>query len=216
VNSAAVAWVLGGILGAGTLWLAIASNLLRDSSRAAYRPFSFSRVQLVWWVVIVAFCLLYHYGTAFSLPAINETCLVLLGISGGTTTLAHLIDVRQRRLAQVEQITLNQDQDSQGFFTDILSDDSGLSVHRLQALLFNVIYGVAFVTDFIRNGGEFDVYGALQYAVLGLSSAGYLGLKAFENSPDTRAASPRAEARAGGGDELLDPDPESSGSTAAG
>src|SRR2546429_31588 len=100
--------------------------------------------------------------------------------------------------------------ESQGFFTDILSDDNGLSVHRLQALVFNAIYGVAVFTHFAREHG-FDTYGTMQYAVLGLSSAGYLSLKALENDPQNRTHTQNARA---GGDELLDADAAAAGPAA--
>jgi hypothetical protein len=91
-------------------------------------------VQLLWCVLIIAFCFLHQYGLTFELPVPNETCLVLLGIGVGTTTVAKVLDVRQRQVADRHGIQVTQDMESQGFFTDILSDDNGVSVHRLQAL----------------------------------------------------------------------------------
>ena len=210
--STALAWGLALILAIGSLFLGIKSNLLRDASTAVRRPFSFARVQLLWWVLIIAFCFLHQFGLTFELPVPNETCLVLLGIGVGTTTVAHVLDTRQRQSAVQCGIQVTQDMESQGFFTDILSDDNGLSVHRLQALAFNVIYGVAFFTYFVREH-QFDTYGTVQYAILGLSSAGYLGLKALENDPQNRTQTQNARA---GGDELLDADAAAVGPAAVG
>lgn len=198
-----LAATLSSILALGSLWLAIGSNILRDPSSATVRPFSFARVQLLWWVLIIAFCFLYRYGLTFALPGITDTCLALLGIGVGTTGAAQILDTRQRRIAEAHGVRVMQDEKSQGFFTDILSDDNGLSVHRLQALIFNVIYGVAFFTYFVTND-VFDVYGPMQYAVLGMSNAGYLGLKALENNPQNRV---NMRAGSPGSDELLDADP---------
>jgi hypothetical protein len=112
-----------------------------------------------------------------------------------------VIDRRQRAGADALGQELSQDSECQGFVVDILSDESGLSVHRLQALIFNVIYGVAFITTFL-NTKVFPEYKEMQFAVLGLSTVGYLGLKALENNP----AAP-GTATPPGGDELPDVDP---------
>src|SRR4029453_8633754 len=180
MNSVTIAWTLGSIFLAGTVYLSVGSNLLRDTSTARQRPFSFSRVQLTWWILIIAYCCLHGYAENFELPALTETCLALLGIGIGTTTVAHVLDDRQRVTSERRGMEVIQDRESEGFLTDILSDDNGVSVHRLQALIFNVIYGVAFVTYFLRNNGNFEEFGVMQYAVLGLSNVGYLGLKALE------------------------------------
>jgi hypothetical protein len=206
-----LAIVLTVVLIGGSIWLAAASNLLRDHSTAMRRPFSYSRVQFLWWMLIIAFCFLRHYGATFELPDINATCLVLMGIGVGTTTVASVIDARQRRVAVSQGLEVAQDRESQGFFEDILSDDNGLSVHRLQAFIFNVIYGVAFYTTFVRTG-QFEEYGQLQYAVIGISSVGYLGLKALENNPQNQAPG----AGRAGGDELVDADPAPTGPGAVG
>jgi hypothetical protein len=212
MSSTVLAWILVLILGGCTFLLATRSNLLRDASTAARRSFSFARVQLLWWVLIIAFCFLHAYGQTFELPAITLTCLSLLGVGIGTTTVAQVIDARQRRMADIHGIARIQDSESQGFFTDILSDENGLSVHRLQALVFNVIYGVAFFTHFVRTDA-FEEYGLFQYAVLGMSNVAYLGLKALENDPNSRSAT---APRGVGGDELLDADPIESNPAAVG
>jgi len=212
MSSVWLASILTIALVGGSIWLAVSSNILRDASTARKRPFSFSRVQLLWWMLIIAFCFLQHYGDTFELPDINATCLILMGIGMGTTTIAVVLDGRQRRAAEQQGTSVTQDQESQGFFTDILSDDSGLSVHRLQALAFNVIYGVAFYTTFVRTG-VFETYGDLQYAILGISNASYLGLKALENDPNNRGT---AKSATTGGDELLDADTAPTGPSAVG
>ncbi|HEY7639005.1 MAG TPA: hypothetical protein VH814_04710 [Steroidobacteraceae bacterium] len=211
-SSAWLAWIIGLTLAAGSAVLAVKSNLLRDVSTAARRPFSFARSQLLWWVAILVFCLLHNYAQALDLPAINETCLVLLGVGVGTTGIANVIDARQRATAAMHGVAVVQDRQSQGFIIDILSDDNGVSVHRLQALAFNIIYGVAFLTHFLSTG-TFEQYGALQYAVLGLSDVAYLGLKSLENDPRVLASAGRGPAS---GDELLDADPDVSTPAAVG
>jgi hypothetical protein len=210
--SAFLAAILTAILLSGSLWLGLRSNLLRDTSTAHRRPFSFSRVQLLWWLLIISFCLLHRYGLTYELADLNETCLVLLGIGAGTTAIAKVIDTRQRQTADISGTEVIQDRESAGFFTDVLSDENGVSVHRLQAFVFNVIYGVAFFTHFVATE-MFQTYGAVQYAVLGMSSAGYLGLKALENNPRNQVG---AQSRGTAGDELIDADPAATTPAAVG
>jgi hypothetical protein len=198
-----IPWVLGILLFGGSITLGAFTNLLKDSSTAARRPYSFARVQLLWWVLVITFCILEYYATHNgALPALNQTCLLLLGIGVGTTGIANVIDRRQRASADAQGREVSQDFESQTFLIDILSDDGGLSVHRLQALIFNVIYGVAFITTFISDkDNNFPKYDEMQLAVLGLSTAGYLGLKALENNPSAGTGTTP------GGDELPDVDP---------
>lgn len=187
-------YAIAAALVAGAIVLGAKSLLLHDNSTSPRPPFSFSRVQLYWWVVVIAFCFIDHLAQFLSgqldppegpLPKLNATCLILLGIGVGTTGLAQVMDGQQRSNANLQGTPLTQDTPSVGFFTDILSDESGLSVHRLQALVFNLIYGVSFVIHFLSSA-VFDEYGKFEFAVLGLSDAAYLGLKALENNPQTR------------------------------
>src|SRR5271167_2524726 len=69
-------------------------SMLRDNSTATPRPYSFSRVQLAWWSVIIlaAFIaiIIISKGTA---PTFDTSTLYLLGISSATTVGATLIDI---------------------------------------------------------------------------------------------------------------------------
>jgi hypothetical protein len=199
-----MAVLLMGVCLVAVLWVGARSNLLRDTSRARNPPFSFSRVQLIWWSVIIGLACLMYYGASGDLPDMtrNWTCLILLGLGVGTTATASIIDDRQRTVAVDRDDAagvplVHQDSESAGFFVDILSDEKGLSVHRFQALLFNFIYGTAFLTAFIRAGGVFPNYGVEQFALLGISSAGYLGMKAMENGSPLSVAQAAASSTPG-------------------
>jgi hypothetical protein len=149
----------------------------------------------MWWTFVIVLSVILYCGINGDTPAITGTCLVLLGIGAGTTISARIIDGRQRETAQTRgNVPLHQDELSKDFFTDILSDESGLSVHRFQCVVFNLVYGLAFLYTFVTTS-TFPAYGSEALALLGISSAGYVGLKAFENQK------PTAE---GQSDELLD------------
>src|SRR3569623_2118688 len=87
--------VLAAIIGAGGLSLSIKTPLLRDISDAAVKPFSYSRVQLMWWTLIIGDCYVIQYGlTGEYANLLNPYCLILLGISVSTTASAHVVDNR--------------------------------------------------------------------------------------------------------------------------
>lgn len=197
--------IIAGLLGVLLIGIALKikcwSSMLRDISTAGDRPFSFARCQMMWWTLIVVVCFLIYFGTEGAVPQDIESCLVVLGIGAATTMTARMIDDRQRSIAAGGGAAVHQDEESQGFLTDILSDGHGMSVHRFQALIFNVIFGVSFLVQFLRLF-EFPDYNQLQYALLGISSAGYLSVKVQEQAPTTMP-----QQKAHGNDELLDPNP---------
>ena len=156
--------------------------MLKDISDVTPRPYSFSRVQLFWWTLVVAACFLISLGTTGTLPAVNETCLALLGIALGTNGTARLIDDRQIAANDAVGSARHQDQPSEGFWTDIVSDAEGVSVHRFQTLVFNLLYGFGFLSQFLKSM-TFPSFDEKTYALLGLSSAAYLAIKSRENVP---------------------------------
>ncbi|HEX6427751.1 MAG TPA: hypothetical protein VF008_08705, partial [Niastella sp.] len=113
--------------------------MLRDLSKASPRPYSFSRVQLAWWSVIIisAFTtIMLQTGHA---PNLHSSTLVLLGISAGTTAVARVIDLADQQNSLVFR---HQDIKTSNFFLDLLSDQNGVSIQRFQALIFNAVFGI--------------------------------------------------------------------------
>jgi hypothetical protein len=198
LNAPKVIALIGAIVFVATVILtSIYTNILRDQSLAASKPFSLARSQLMWWTLIIGLCVIMYAGVHTQPPDITGTCLVLLGIGAATTMSARIIDTRQRDEANAAgMVPTHQDEGARNFFADILSDESGVSVHRFQSFAFNAIYGISFLYSFgLRS--QFPEYNAEALALLGISSASYVGLKAFENKgPATPGA--------GQNDELLD------------
>lgn len=164
------------------IYLGIKTNLLKDQCNCEIKPYSFSRTQLLWWTLIISCCLSIYYGTNKSNVSLedNYSLLILLGISFGTSGVARIIDntdINNKMIRHQENAT------GKGFFTNILSDNNGISVHRFQALVFNIIFGLIFVFSFVLNGcSHFIQFDNLQLALMGVSSATYLGVKMNENS----------------------------------
>jgi hypothetical protein len=165
----------------GSLWMLVNKTALRDESTASPRPYSFARVQLWWWSLIILGCYIVTYGITGHTWALSSGCATLFGISALTTTAGTLIDVHD---ADGPDKQRHQNQKSEGFFTDILSDASGISIHRFQAAIFNMAYGVYFVIDVFSDTtkAKFPDFDAPTLALLGVSSGTYAVLKVSENS----------------------------------
>ncbi len=124
--------------------------MLRDTSTAMPRPYSWSRVQLTWWTVIVfssyIAIILRSHG---SLPDFNNSTLYLLGISSATTVGARLIDVSDESNPALSDLSQNDRGDT--FFLDILSDKNGVSIHRFQTIIFNIVFGTWFISAVLQR-----------------------------------------------------------------
>lgn len=160
--------------------------MLRDSSSADPKPYSFSRVQWAWWATIVLSCMISMVFYTGQLPVLNDSTLVLLGISTATSAVARLTDVADKT---VKGRTLIQDDKGMNFFLDILTDNNGVSLSRFQTLVFNVTFGFWFIHEVLAKlvlpGTPVDdilpVIGNNNLILLGFSSATYAGFKTTEN-----------------------------------
>jgi hypothetical protein len=161
-------------------------SLLRDLSTADKKPYSFSRVQLAWWSVIVLASIISIVASQKGIPDLDWSTLVLLGISSATTVTANLIDVSDQ---QNPDITRTQDDGGQSFLLDILSDSKGVSIHRLQTVVFNLTIGIWFIgavtNDLAHYAGNINLIiprlTQNDLILLGLSSGTYAALKSTEN-----------------------------------
>ncbi len=159
------------------------------------RPFGYSKVQLFWWTMIILCCYTFFYGLTGVLVPLNPTSVILLGF--GVMVLAGGKMIDQRQIKSSPPGTRHQDGDarSESFVMDIISDDQGPSIHRFQAVVFNVVFGIGFVSFFISalygQRYPFADFTEWQFALIGISSATYLGMKATENtSPAQNAQQP--------------------------
>jgi hypothetical protein len=208
-------WYLGifliGIIIILALILAFRSQLLRDavSDPAAFRtaaksknpdlndkdlsellpPFSLARLQLLMWTVIVSCSYIYVIFCLNADPSIvvelNRTALLLMGISITTTATAATIDSAQSDGAR------SQNEPSEGFFRDILSDEGGISIHRFQNVVWSMIAITVYLSILIHTHttpAKLPTLDTTLLVLTGLSSVGYLGLKLGENSPKTETA----------------------------
>jgi hypothetical protein len=178
-------WIIFLLLTALVIFCDIKYGMLKDISKASPAPFSWSRVQLALWSIIILAsfgAILIHSGAA---PELNESTLILLGISGATTAAARAIDVSDINNPLVT--SLSQDQPGVSFFLDILSDKSGISIHRFQTVAFNFVFGAWFITYVLGHIGASPINDIMpvvadnNLVLLGLSSATYAAVKTTEN-----------------------------------
>jgi hypothetical protein len=205
--SGEVRWTITGIalvfMAIGCIWLLFHPTALRDDSEREPKPYSYARVQLWLWTFVILPCWIVLWGMDNSFRAFNATCVALLGIGSATTISGRIIDSRD---SADPSITRHQDREgSKGFFEDILSDEKGVSIHRFQNLVFNLAYALWFALQTFAPKPKpdyliFPEFSADTLALLGISSATYVALKATEN----KSVAP-STARSTSSDELLDP-----------
>jgi len=186
------------VVGLG-LYLLWATPLCRDQSYDPLtnqlrpikeRPYSYSRLQLFWWTIIIFWCFFSFYLYTGVLLAFTPTAVMLLGGGLAVSIFGRVMDSSQIADNNTPVPARHQDiEPSKDFLTDILSDEGGISIHRFQALLANLIFGIAFINMFLKALGtayplaDFEQW---QLTLLGVSAAGYLGLKANENPKSSK------------------------------
>lgn len=175
-------------------------GMLRDNGTGQPRPYSFSRVQLAWWTLIIISSVISIIIVRGDMPTFNTSTLYLLGISSATTIGATLIDINDK--STLDPADLAQNMKGQDLFIDILSDKNGINIHRFQTVVFNIIFGVWFIISVLNKIGSagiklddiLPVIADRNLILLGVSSGVYAALKTTENKqplvtpPDAAAA----------------------------
>jgi hypothetical protein len=164
---------------------------LRDNSTATKKPYSFSRVQIAWWTIIVlAAFISIIITTKGTVPTFDSSTLILLGISSGTLATASAIDAATKANAAISANTISQNSEGISLLHDILTDNNGVNIHRLQTVIFNIVFGVWFIVEFTHNMNHASTMSIDELIpkitdnnliLLGLSSGTYAALKTLEN-----------------------------------
>jgi hypothetical protein len=157
------------------LLIGIYTNLLREVNDTA-RPYSFSRFQLWAWTMVICPTFVLNWGfSELHEPALNITCLILLGIPASVSLSAGVISSVHKSVKS-DGISVKNELDSNNFFADILMDDSGqFSVVRLQQLIFTAVFIVIYLsTFFLINEMEYPVFENTAFILMGISSGTYL------------------------------------------
>ncbi len=186
-------------------------GIMSDSSSSTFKKsYSYSRVQLTWWTLIVLSAIIAIIFKSGSLPELLQSTLVLLGIGSLTTASGRIIDISDDSSAAAAQAaavanaadpapanapaapvvppSAHRNEASQNFFLDILSDKNGVSIHRFQAVALNFVIGLWFIYKVLVNiKNNSDVNSIIpnvdqnNLILLGLSAGTYVVLKSGEN-----------------------------------
>jgi hypothetical protein len=153
-------------------------------------PFSLTKVQFGVWTVIISSSYIYLSlckGDCAEGP-INKTALVLMGIFAGTAVASTIQDKKEID----ENRPRHQNSPSRGFFIDMLSDDTGISLHRFQNFVWTMIAMTVYLYKVTRitSGCVLPELSDTLLALTGISSATYLVLRSKENDglPDDSPA----------------------------
>jgi len=142
-------WIVFAFLIVLVVWLDRKYCMLRDITTVKTRQsYSWSRVQLAWWTVIVLSSFITIFFSKGVAPTLHMSTVILLGISSATTVTAAAIDLSDQ---QHQEIYRHQNDFGKNFFLDILSDQSGVSMNRLQTLAFNTVFGIWFISVVLNN-----------------------------------------------------------------
>lgn len=180
-------WLAFAILVIAVAFLTAKYGMLRDMSLVGYRPYSWSRVQLAWWTVIVLSAFIAIVLDTNKAPTLSTSTVILLGISAATSAVARTIDVATP--ANIPPPAPGTTERS-NMVLDILSDQNSVSIPRFQTVVFNLVFGIWFITSVLENlvnppKGDIDLImpgiATTNLVLLGLSSATYAALKTTEN-----------------------------------
>jgi hypothetical protein len=162
------------------------TGLIRDPDNVHGGPYSLAQTQLAFWTVIVIGGFGYLIILTGLSDSLNNSILMLLGISGGTTGLASFIDYYKKKPISaiaaatgtpVQSITFKK---HRSFLEDILSDGVNLSVQRTQVVLWNLVLGIYFIW-YVINNKSMPVFDNTLLILAGVSSLLYLSSKGPEN-----------------------------------
>lgn len=165
------------------LSLARRSDLLRSPSGLpgpdGRRPYSLARFQLGFWFFLVVAAYLFLWLITGELNTITESILALIGIGSGTALGATLIDTSRQPSAAGGLLAPGRPVKRVGsgrFLGDVLSDGTGVSLHRFQMFVWTLVLGIIFCSSVYRRLAMPE-FSATLLGLMGISSGTYLGFK---------------------------------------
>jgi hypothetical protein len=131
-------------------------------------PYSLGRVQLAWWSWLILGGGLASAGATGALPAVPAATLALLGVSVATAVLAALAPTRATSASSEAA------PQSRGWLADLLCDERGLSIYRLQFVLTSLAVGGSFAYALYATGG-LPAWPLASAGLLAFSALAYVG-----------------------------------------
>jgi hypothetical protein len=172
-------WLFAGGLLALLIWAGRASDMLRvpgdpppGGGRKAY---SLARTQMAVWFYTVLIGYLFIYLVTGALDTISATVLGMMGISAATGLAATLVEVKPG--GTIGEL-------SEGFVLDLARETSGVSLPRVQVLVWTVVLLGIFARAIYDTLAMPD-FDATLLGLMGISGGTYVGFK----RPDKNAES---------------------------
>ena len=138
------------------------------------RPYSLSLFQMSFWFFLVIAAYVFMWLITDELDTITDSILGLIGIGAATALGAALID--KNKTAPMPDEPGGK---SRGFLNDVMSDPTGVSLHRFQMFVWTLVLGVIFIGSVYKNL-EMPEFSATLLGLMGISSGTYLGFKVPE------------------------------------
>jgi hypothetical protein len=184
------------------VWLSGRTGLLRGRGEGMAEgdraPYSLARFQLGFWGFLVIAAYIFIWMITGELDTITGSVLALLGIGSGTALGAAMIDqgkdekdkeeTAESAAAAAEAAPAAtpapapkpvRPVTSRGFLKDVLSDEGGVSIHRLQLFVWTIVLGIIFCSV-VYGSLEMPQFSSTLLGLMGISSGTYLGLKVPE------------------------------------
>jgi hypothetical protein len=158
------------------IYLCRTTSLVRSGTHpvSQERPYSLSLFQMSFWFFLVIAAYVFMWLITDELDTITDSVLALIGIGAATALGATLIDKNKAAPAPDEP-----GGKSRGFLTDVMSDPTGVSLHRFQMFVWTLVLGVIFIGSVYKNL-EMPEFSATLLGLMGISSGTYLGFKVPE------------------------------------
>src|SRR6266542_3344622 len=149
--------------------------MIRRPPRSTLFPYTtlFRSFQMAFWFFLVIASYVFLWLINDELDTITESVLALIGIGAATALGATLIDQGKPTPPTTEK--------SEGFLRDVLSDPTGISLHRFQMFAWTLILGVIFIAS-VYKSLEMPQFSATLLGLMGISSGTYLGFKVPEKA----------------------------------
>jgi hypothetical protein len=166
VFSPLAAWMAGIgflLLLAAIFFVAQTTTLLRDAGAGS--SYSLGRTQMAFWLIATVFGFVFIWVlTGQYRGVITTATFTLLGISGATALTVRAIDSSPSAKG------------TRGFFADILSDDQGPQLQRVQVAIWTLVLGTIYVWNVLDSLvlTEFD---SNLLILVGIASGIYAGFK---------------------------------------
>lgn len=154
------------------------TSLIRGGSHPVpnQRPYSLSLFQMSFWFFLVVAAYIFMWMITDELDTITSSVLALIGIGAGTALAATLID-QKKNTPQPDQPGGT----TTGFLNDVMSDPTGISLHRFQMFVWTLVLGMIFCGNVYKNL-EMPEFSATLLGLMGISSGTYLGFKVPEKT----------------------------------